>query len=630
VTKFRDQQGRIHRLGDGGERFRGTPPSRQRPPEPQMTLDDLERLRDDIEQIIGEIQESPALKDVQELIDLIGLNAETIIENTLRDLELAGISRDHGDKISRAHTEITLLTNIHNVIAEQITELFARVDTADASMQAQYQQINQAIADEVSARVEALTSLHAQIAEEGEVTKLAINARIDTVKADAESALATTKQTLITQFTNADDALNTALTEAITEVETNAEQARIEQKNLILAQVNQSIGVVQQQVNTKVTASEASALASTQVEAFKNNQFASLQQQFNVVVGEHNSMYGNWSASYSLKINAGTIGGKPVIAGIGLSATAGNGSDIIFMADRVAIVQPNYSNSTQLKYPFVVGTVNGVSTVGITGQLLVDGSITANKITTNTLSAITANAGTINGGTFKTHTLNAQGQVVNPTEFRVEISNVGTWPLWIGSGAKSANNAVVWVDKQGNARFNGTVSAGNIVGQVQNAVTVYWEGNIDLIANKSNPNRWIPKGYFESLTTFTLPAPAHVGDSHRPMFFLTVNLNIVAYGIELRLERRVKEKDANGNDIWVWKPYHNRGNVNGIGLMNTENRIYTYVGESQAQLIHLGAATGQDEQFRISVKCAEAGLNGAKNAADTRVVSVYGFVVGIR
>jgi len=667
MTKFRDQQGRIHRLGDGGERFRGTPPSQQRLPEPQMTLDDLERLRDDIETIIDEIKASPALKDLQELIDLIGLNAETIIENTLRDYEFHDISRDHGDKISKAHTEITLLTEIHKVVAEQITELFARVDTTDASMQAQFLQVNQAIADEISARVSALTELHAQVVADAEVQTAALNqriseaeatiesarastedrlqaqitdqasalnVRIDTAEANAASSLATTKQALITQFTAADGALNTALLEQIAEVETSAEEARVEQKNLILTQVNDSIGAVQQQVNTKVTASEASALASTQVEAFKNNQFASLQQQFNVVAGEHNSMYGSWYSSYSVKINAGTIGGKPVIAGIALSASQTGGSDFIIMADRMAIVSPYYTpgnNTSQLKYPFVVGTVGGVSTVGITGQLLVDGSITADKITTNTLSAITANAGTINGGTFKTHTLNAQGQVVNPTEFRVEISNVGTWPLWIGSGAKNANNAVVWVDKQGNAGFNGTVRAGNIEGQVQNAVTVYWEGNIDLIANKSNPNRWIPKGYFEPLTTFTLPAPAQVGTSHRPMFFLTVNLNIVAYGIELRLERRVKEKDANGNDIWVWKPYHNRGNVNGIGLMNTENRIYTYVGESQAQLIHLGAATGQDEQFRISVKCSEAALNSnAKSAADTRVVSVYGFVVGIR
>jgi len=153
-------------------------------------------------------------------------------------------------------------------------------------------------------------------------------------------------------------------------------------------------------------------------------------------------------------------------------------------------------------------------------------------------------------------------------------------------------------------------------------VAVYWEGSIDLVANKSNPNRWITKGYFEPLTTFALPAPAQTSTSHRPMFFLTVNINTVAYGVDLRLERMV-----NG----AWQPYHNRGNVNGIGLMDTENRIYTYVGESQAQLIHMGALTNQAEQFRISAKCAEAGLNSnGKNAANTRVVSVYGFVVGIR
>jgi len=34
MTKFRDQQGRIHRLGDGGERFRGSRHSRNAAPAP--------------------------------------------------------------------------------------------------------------------------------------------------------------------------------------------------------------------------------------------------------------------------------------------------------------------------------------------------------------------------------------------------------------------------------------------------------------------------------------------------------------------------------------------------------------------------------------------------------------------
>jgi len=551
MSKFRDQQGRIHRLGaDGGRggRFRGTPPARQPPPEPQMTLDDLDRLREDIETIIGEVQQSLALNELQELIDLIGLNAETIIENILREYRLQDISRDHGNKISQAHTQITLLIETHKVVAEQVTELFARLDTTDASMQAQFLQVNQAIADEVSARVSALTELHAQVVadnaalaaalnqriSEAEATiesarasteerlqaqiaagAAALNVRIDAVEVNAEHALASTKQALIAQFTAADDALNTALSNAITEVEASAEAARVEQKNLILAQVNDSIGVVQLEVNTKVTAEEASALASTQLEAFKGSDFAALQQQFSVKAGELDDLYGAWSASWTIKINAGTIGGNPVVAGIGLSATESQGSDIIFMADRVAIVQPDYNGSTsQLKYPFVVGTVNGTSTVGITGQLLVDGSITANKITTNTLAAITANAGTINGGTFKTHTLNAQGQVANPNEFRAEMSNSGDWPIWVGSNTKNADNAVFWIDRQGNAMFKGKINANGILGSIQQHVFINWTGMAQTFKSYSMGGGI---GYVPTLVEFTLPAAAG-GAGARPVY----------------------------------------------------------------------------------------------------------------
>jgi len=337
--------------------------------------------------------------------------------------------------------------------------------------------------------------------------------------------------------------------------------------------LNNTQALLQSSINTKVTANQAEAIAQTQVQAFQNGTYATLVQSFNVVASEHNNMHGKWSASWGVKLTGGTFNGQPIVAGISMSANPNTGSAFIIQSHNFYVISQDASNGLELR--------NGY------------------------LRVFRGNVQRIIGNGF------GQGSQL-----------VDYFGPNVGPGSASKTNAVMWMDTSGNAGFNGTVSAGNIVGQVQNAVTVYWQGNIDLIANKSNPNRWIPKGYFEPLTTFTLPAPSQVGTSHRPLFFLTVNLNAVAYGIELRLEQRVNN---------TWQPYHSRGNVNGIGLMDIEKRIYTYVGESQAQLIHLGAATGQDEQFRISVRCNEAALNGnMKSAADTRVTSVYGFVVGIR
>lgn len=89
--------------------------------------------------------------------------------------------------------------------------------------------------------------------------------------------------------------------------------------------------------------------------------------------------------------------------------------------------------------PFVVGSVNGVSTIGIDGSLVVDGTITADAIDVTNLSAISAAMGTVTGGLFRTAT----------SGFRAEIGNDTSFPLWLGTGGKSAGNAVFYVDTSG-------------------------------------------------------------------------------------------------------------------------------------------------------------------------------------
>ncbi|HID8170262.1 TPA: hypothetical protein ACXIGC_000628 [Stenotrophomonas maltophilia] len=71
--------------------------------------------------------------------------------------------------------------------------------------------------------------------------------------------------------------------------------------------VTSPTGALVQQLNTtKITAEQAQAIAATQVQAFKDGDFATIRQEFNVVAGQHSGMYGQWQANYSVKINAGT------------------------------------------------------------------------------------------------------------------------------------------------------------------------------------------------------------------------------------------------------------------------------------------------------------------------------------
>lgn len=71
-------------------------------------------------------------------------------------------------------------------------------------------------------------------------------------------------------------------------------------------------------------------------------------------------------------------------------------SEFSVLADKFIVVHPSANNTTI--QAFVIGLVDGVSTVGINGDLLVDGTILARHIDVDTLSAIAADIGTITAG----------------------------------------------------------------------------------------------------------------------------------------------------------------------------------------------------------------------------------------
>ena len=102
----------------------------------------------DLNAIIEQLLRSPALQDLLTRIDLIDVNAEAILEEIMRSHEFFDVQRDYGDKISTATHEIGLLTEGNKVIAQQIIDLFARVDYGEQSSQARFLEVNRAIADD--------------------------------------------------------------------------------------------------------------------------------------------------------------------------------------------------------------------------------------------------------------------------------------------------------------------------------------------------------------------------------------------------------------------------------------------------------------------------------------------------
>jgi Domain of unknown function (DUF1983) len=71
-------------------------------------------------------------------------------------------------------------------------------------------------------------------------------------------------------------------------------------------------------------------------------------------------------------------------------------STFAVLADKFEIVHPTADGN--VIQAFVAGLVNGVPTVGINGNLVVDDTIKANALDVNALSAISANIGTCTAG----------------------------------------------------------------------------------------------------------------------------------------------------------------------------------------------------------------------------------------
>ena len=71
------------------------------------------------------------------------------------------------------------------------------------------------------------------------------------------------------------------------------------------------------------------------------------------------------------------------------------GSTFTVLADKFIVRHPTTTTDIQA---FIVGLVNGVSTVGINGNLVVDDTILARHIDVSSLSSITANIGTVTAG----------------------------------------------------------------------------------------------------------------------------------------------------------------------------------------------------------------------------------------
>jgi hypothetical protein len=123
------------------------------------------------------------------------------------------------------------------------------------------------------------------------------------------------------------------------------------------------------------------------------------------------------------------------VAGFGLASgptqADGTTSEFTVVADKFSILHPNATHPTAPELVFTVA--NGVT------------AMDAAFITNLTADMITS-------GTFRTAT----------SGYRTEISSVGNFPLWVGTGNKNAANALLALDTSTNKlTFKGDIDVAN-------------------------------------------------------------------------------------------------------------------------------------------------------------------------
>jgi hypothetical protein len=225
--------------------------------------------------------------------------------------------------------------------------------------------------------------------------------------------------------------------------------------------IGDNAGSITHEENTRADAD--SAMAET------INQVSSTVGDNTSTISEHAKTLDGLKAEYTVQLDV-----NGYASGFG-TYNDGKTSKFIVLADQFAVVKPGEAGQT----PFVVGEVNGQSTVGIRGQLVIDGSLdvaratfgklTADRLDVNELASVAQTTGALSIGALTTGELGSNGQ---PKESgtRVELRRNDAFPLWYGHGARNKANAYFAVTNDGdvkiagNAQFSGEVTASNIRG----------------------------------------------------------------------------------------------------------------------------------------------------------------------
>ena len=297
-----------------------------------------------------------------------------------------------------------------NQNSETLAAVSEDLTTAQASITTE--QTVRANADGALASQITTLSVAYQLADAG--VSASLNASITneaTARADADGVLSSQISTVAADFAAADTALSALVTNEAT-ARINGDGVLASQISAVSASYVAADSVLSASVTSEASAriNKDGALAQdiTSLTTTVNGNTISINQVSSTVNGQS----GRWSVS----LNAN----DRVVGMIRLDGTATQ-SEVAILADKFLVVHPT-ANATTIQ-AFIVGLVGGVSTVGVNGNLIVDdtilarhivaGSITASKIAVGELSSLTADVGEVTAGLLRS----------SDNKFRIDLDN---------------------------------------------------------------------------------------------------------------------------------------------------------------------------------------------------------------
>lgn len=305
--------------------------------------------------------------------------------------DLLSIQTGLSDRLmDEADFRATSIRRIENIVtegdeqlAEAITHLSARTGNAEDEIvktAASVKEEARARADAVEAEARARRQLDVQVQEAR--AQIIEESRL---RADADESEARERLRLAGKVENAQ-----TLLEEERKARVAANEAEAHQRTLLASVVDKNAGLLQQEMKTRADAGTAEATARLALAGRVGQAEASIVQESTVRA----DAVGKLQAKWGLQV---TAGGK--VAGVQLN-NDGKKSNFIILADRFAIAR---DDAGRISFPFIVGTVAGVSTVGIDGSLLVKGTVKAEALEVDKLSAITARLGYVTAGQIDIH-----------------------------------------------------------------------------------------------------------------------------------------------------------------------------------------------------------------------------------